>query len=380
MDFSWEDEQKALRDAAVEFASKRLVDGVIDRDRQAAFSHELWQACADFGLQGMLVSKKWGGGGHSLLDMIAVLEGIGFGGKDNGLVFSVGAHASACEGPLSAFGSMEQQQTWLPGLVDGSTVAATAITEPNAGSDVYAIETRAEKDGLDYVLNGSKTFVTNAPIADLFLIYARTGEPGLFGITCFLVPQETHGIEIGPDIQKSGLRTSPMAEVFLSDCRVPETNILGSAGSGGMVFGESIELERLLVLAPAIGAMERLLERCVDHARTRRVGGVPIGKNQAVSHRIAEMELRLESSRLMLYRAAWKKMNRRQALRDSALAKLALSEAYVYCSQSAVQIFGGYGYTVEYELERELRDATASTLYVGTSEIQRTIIAKTRGL
>jgi alkylation response protein AidB-like acyl-CoA dehydrogenase len=380
VDFGWNDEQIALRRGAVEFASRQLVEGVTDRDREGLFSRELWDACADFGLQGLLIPAEWNGGGQDLLSAVAVLEGVGYGARDNGLVFSVAAHAASCEGPIAAFGSEAQKQAWLPQLADGTAIGATGVTEPDSGSNALALVTTAAESRGDWVLDGSKTFVTNAPVADLFVIYARTGGSGFAGITCFLVPRDSEGLTVGPQMEKMGLRTSPMAQVFLEGCRVPASAVLGGVGSGSMVFNQTMDLERLLVMAPAIGVMERLLERCVAHARQRTAGSVPLAKHQSIAHRIADMELELEAARLLLYRAAWKKTRRRTATRESALAKLAISEAYVSSCRSAVQIFGGYGYMVEYELERELRDALATTLYVGTSEIQRNLIAGLRGL
>ena len=299
---------------------------------------------------------------------------------DNGLVFSVAAHAASCEGPLIEFGNDEQKKQWLPRLADGSVIGATGVTEPDSGSNALGLETTAIEDADGWVLNGSKTFVTNAPIADLFIIYARTGESGFAGISCFLVPKEAEGLTVGPPIAKMGLRTSPMAQMFLEDCRVPASAVAGGVGSGAMIFNHTMDIERLMVMAPAIGVMERIIERCVTHARQRKAGSVTIGKHQSISHRVADMELDLEAARLLLYRAAWHRMRRGSATRESALAKLALSEAYVECCRSAVQIFGGYGYMVEYEFERELRDALATTVYVGTSEIQRNLIAGLRGL
>jgi alkylation response protein AidB-like acyl-CoA dehydrogenase len=380
VEFGWTDEQKSLRRGAVEFATRRLTDGVAERDRNCEFSRKLWDACAEFGLQGIMAPAAYNGSEHDLMSAVAVLEGVGYGALDNGVVFSVTAHAASCEGPLSAFGSEAQKDEWLPRLADGSVIGATGVTEPDSGSDVLAMETTAvESDGA-WVLDGSKTFVTNAPIADLFIIYARTGGTGFAGISCFLIPRETDGLTVGPAIEKMGLRTSPMSQIFFEECRVPASAMIGAAGSGAMIFNQTMDLERLLVMSPALGVMERILERCVAHARQRRVGSVPIGKHQSISHRIADMELALESSRLLLYRAAWHRMHRGSATRESALAKLAISEAYVAACRSALQIFGGYGYMVEYELERELRDALATTLYVGTSEIQRNLIAGLRGL
>ena len=380
MDFAWTEDQLELRRGAVEFASRRLAEGVIERDREDVFSRELWDACAEFGLQGLLVPKEWNGVGQDLLSAVATLEGIGYGARDNGLVFSVAAHAASCEGPLATFGSEAQKDEWLPRLADGSAIGATGITEPDSGSNALALGTTAVESRGDWVLNGSKTFVTNAPVADLFVVYARTGGSGFAGVTCFLIPRDADGLVVGAPMKKMGLRTSPMAQVFLEDCRVPASAVVGGVGSGAMIFNQTMDIERLLVMAPAVGVMERILERCVAHARQRTVGGVPIAKHQSISHPIADMELELEAARLLLYRAAWHRGRRVTATRESALAKLAVSEAYVASCRSAVQIFGGYGYVVETELERELRDALATTLYVGTSEIQRNLIAGLRGL
>jgi L-prolyl-PCP dehydrogenase len=378
--FEWTEDRLRLRSGAVEFARARLAEGVTARDRDGTFSRDLWNASGEFGLQGLIVPADWNGSGQDLLSAVAVLEGIGYGGHDNGLVFSIAAHVASCAGPLAEFGSPALKDEWLPRLASGAVIGATAITEPNAGSSAFALGTTAVRDAGGWLLDGSKTFVTNGPIADLFVIYARTGGSGFAGLTCFLVPRDTRGLTIGRAIEKMGLRTSPMSPLHLEGCRVPDSSVVGDTGSGGMIFSQTMDVERLLVMAPAVGAMERLLERTVAHARQRALGSVPIGRHQAVSHRIADMELRLESARLLLYRAAWQRMRRGTASRESALAKLAVSEAYVENCRSAVQIFGGYGYTVDYEVERELRDALATTLYVGTSEIQRNLIAGLRGL
>lgn len=380
MEFDWTDDQTRLNRGAVEFASSRLVDAVIERDRAGRFSRELWDACAEFGLQGIMIPEQWQGSGHDLLTAVAVLEGAGYGALDNGLVFSVTAHAASCAGPLCAFGSDAQKDEWLPRLASGTAIGATGITEPNSGSNAFALETTAVEENGDWILNGSKTFVTNAPVADLFIIYARTGGSGLAGLSCFLIPRDTAGLTVGEPIEKMGLRTSPMSQLFLENSRVSGSAVVGQIGSGMMIFNHTMDVERILVMAPAVGVMQRILERCVDHARQRTAGSVPIGSHQSIAHCIADMELQLESARLLLYRAAWHRSAHGIAPRESALAKLATSEAYVAICRSAVQIFGGYGYMVDYELERELRDALATTLYVGTSEIQRNLIAGLRGL
>lgn len=380
MNFDWDEDQAALRAAAAEFGSRVLTEGIVEHDQKGVFSTELWAACADFGLPGLVIPETWSGLGHDLLTAVAILEGVGYGALDNGMVFSVAAHAASVAHPIVDYGTETQQAEWLPRLADGSVIGAAAITEPGSGSNSLALSTVAEREGEDWILRGSKTFVTNAPVADLFLVYARTGKGGLAGLSCFLVPADTAGLSVGKPIKKMGLKTSPMAEVFFDDCRLPGSALLGSVGSGAMVFNLTMDVERLLVMAPAIGVMERLLERCVAHARERNLGQGPIGANQAVSHPIADMEVDLETSRLVLYRAAWHAQSHGTVTRESAIAKLAVSEAYIRCCRTAVQVFGGYGYTVEYGLERELRDAMATSLYVGTSEIQRNLIAGLRGL
>ena len=381
MDFGFTDQQQELFDAAVKFASERLRDGVIERDRDHAFSRELWQACADFGLQGLMTPAELGGGGHGPLEVAAILEGVGYGGRDNGLVFSVGAHLWACTVPLLRFGTDAQKARWLRGMASGELIAANGMTEPDTGSDAYALRTAAVKEQDRYVLDGQKTFVTNAPVADLFIVYARTGgKAGFAGISCFVVEKDTPGLTVSKPLEKMGLRTSPMAEIFFDGCEVPAENLVGREGSGSMVFNMSMEFERLFIMAPPLGATRRLVERCVEHARTRKTGDTPLGKHQSVAHKVVEMDLRHEQARLALFHAAWLKGKRGMAMAESARAKLAVSEAYLRCCRDAVQVHGGYGYMVEYELERELRDATAATLYSGTSEVQRNIVAALKGL
>ena len=379
MDFAWSEQQQQLRDGAVKFGQS-LSEGMVARDRAAQFSRARWQRCAEFGLQGMVVPAAFGGGEHGPLEMAAILEGMGLGCRDNGLIFSIGAHLWACEIPIVLFGTDEQKQRWLPRLCSGEAVGANAMTEPDSGSDAYALRSVARLDGDHYVLNGTKTFVSNAPVADLFVTYARTGGKGFAGITGFVIEAGAAGLTVGPRFDKLGLRTSPMSEVAFDDCRVPADQVLGRVGSGSFVFNASMEWERLMIMASAIGSMEHLQQRCYAYARERKVGDKPICKHQAVSHKLVDMELRLQSARLMLLSAAWSKAHKGQAMAESAMAKLAVSEAYTHNCRDAIQLHGSYGYMVDYELERELRDATASTLYSGTSEVQRNIVAALKGL
>lgn len=282
-----------------------------------------------------------------------------------------------CEVPIYHFGTEEQKQEYLPGLCKGDLIGANAMTEPDTGSDIHSLRTTATKEKDYYILNGSKTFVTNAPVADIFIIYARTSQTkGFTGISCFLVEKGTEGLTVGKHIEKMGLRTSPMAEVFFDNCKVPKENMIGKEGSGSLVLNDSMEWERIFILTSWIGAMERQIETCVRYAKVRKSGNKFIGQYQSLANKIVEMRIRLETSRLLLYKAAGIKNKNEHALMQASMTKLYISEACIRNCRDALQIFGGYGYTVEYEIERELRDALAATLYSGTSEIQKNIIAK----
>jgi alkylation response protein AidB-like acyl-CoA dehydrogenase len=310
------------------------------------------------------------------LSYAAIMEGMGQGCKDNGLIFSINAHVLTCVVPVLQHGSEELKDAYLNKLISGELIGANAMTEADSGSDVYSLRTSAEKKKDYYLLNGSKTFVTNAPIADIFIVYAATGlTKGFFGLSCFLIEKDTNGLSVGNNLEKMGLRTSPMSDLGFKDCKVPVSNMLGQEGAGGILFSSSMEWERGLILANCIGIMDRQLTECLQYANTRKPGSQSIGQQQSIAHKLAEMKVRLETSRLVLYKAAWLKSQRKTASVESSLAKLVVSESYIQNCRDAMQIYGGYGYMAEYELERELRDALASSLYSGTSEIQKNIIS-----
>lgn len=376
MDFSLNEDQISLKEAAIKFARSKLNEDLIELDKKSEFSYGGWKACADFGLLSMLIPKAYGGMELSALDFAVVMEGMGYGCSDNGLIFSINAHILACEMPLCHFGSEEQKQKYLPKFCTGELIGANAMTEPDTGSDVYALRTTASKEKDYYVLNGSKTFITNGPIADLFIVFAKTSNSrGFFGISCLLLERGMEGFTVGHKFEKMGLRTSPMSDIAFNNCKIPHSNLIGGEGIGGIIFSDSMEWERSLILANCIGAMKRQLEYCIKYVKVRKVGNQPIGKYQSIANKISEMRVRLETSRLMLYEVAWLKSNKKPAAIESAMTKLYVSESYIMNSRDALQIHGGYGYMVEYQLERELRDAQASTVYSGTSEIQKNIIS-----
>jgi alkylation response protein AidB-like acyl-CoA dehydrogenase len=381
VDFDWSSEQLALRDSVIAFARQALQDDLVRRERDAGFPRELWARCAEFGIQGLPFPEEYGGGGADPLTTALAMEALGSACRDGGLLFGINAQMWSVQMPILTFGTAEQRRRYLPALCAGTLIGAHGMSEPDSGSDAFALRTVAERRGGCYVLNGSKTFVTNAPVADLFLAFA-TVEPdkGVLGVTAFLVERDFPGFRVGKTIEKMGLKTSPMAEIVFEECAVPEENRLGREGRGASIFNDSMEWERSCLLATILGAMERQLDGCVRYARERKQFGRPIGEFQSVANRLVDMRVRLESARLVLYRAVWRKQQGRPAGSDAAMAKLYLSEAWVRSCLDAVQVHGGYGYTTEYEVERDLRDAVGSTLYSGTSEIQRAIIARQMGL
>ena len=379
--FQLSEEQLKLQQGAIEFARTELCHDVIRRDHEEEFSRDAWKQCADFGVLWMPVSPEYGGMGLGILDVIAVMEGLGYGAADQGLLFSINAHLWTNTLPISIYGTEEQRRQYLPRLSNGDWIGANAASEPNAGSDIFSMRTRAERKEDRYILNGTKTFVTNAPVADLFVAYA-TIDPALgpMGVTAFIVERNTPGLSVSKKMEKMGLRTSPMGEVIFDDCVIPASNRLGREGRGVMVFESSMEWERGCILANALGVMRRQLERSILHAQSRKQFGRAIGKFQSVANRIVDMKVRLDTCRPLVYRIGWLKERGQDATLEAALAKLHVSESFVANCQDALQIFGGYGYMVEQQIERELRDAMGSTLYSGTSEIQRNIIAKSLGL
>jgi len=377
VNFDLTPEQQTLQSAAIEFARKELNNNMIERDAQQVFSRDGWEKCAAFGVQGMPIPKEYGGRGADPITTIAMMEGLGYGGSDQGLLFSINAHMWTNSIPLLTYGTTEQKKKYLPGLCDGSLIGANGASEPNAGSDIFSMQTRVRKDGSDYILNGGKIFVTNAPVADLFTMYA-TLDPqiGAAGICAFIVEKGTRGLSVGKKKDKMGLRTALMAELLLEDCRVPGTALLGREGRGVEVFSCSMAWERACILATCLGTMRRQLERCVEHARRRKQFGQAIGKFQSVANRIVDMKLRYETARLLIYKVGWLMQSEQSADMDAAMAKLYVSESFVKSCMDAIQIHGARGFLTEFELEREMRDSVGSTLYSGTSEIQRNIIAR----
>jgi alkylation response protein AidB-like acyl-CoA dehydrogenase len=381
LDFSLSAEQEELKEAAVAFARRELDQGLAEREEAGTFSPEAWRACAKFGIQGLPVPVELGGQGADILTTVLVMEALGYGCHDNGLIFSLNAQMWSLELPLVKFGSPAQRQAYLPGLISGDLIGVHAMTEPDSGSDAYAMRTRFERRGDGYVLNGTKLYITNAPVSDVVLVFAvDPGKPKVAAISAFLVEKGTPGFSVTRGLDKMGLRTSPMGEVVLDDCYVPASSRVGREGAGMAIFNSAMTWERSCILASALGVMQRQMEACTAYARERKQFGQAIGKFQAVAGKIADMYLRLEAARLLVYQAAWLGQQGKPALAEAAAAKLFTSEAWVATSLDAIQVHGAYGYMKESGVERDLRDAVASTIYSGTSEIQRVILARMLGL
>lgn len=373
MNFAWGPDERELYERARAFAETLEVS--------AEFSRELWSRCGDFGLLGLCVPKGLGGTGLGAEMTARVLEAFGRGCRDAGLLFSASAHLFACAMPIVEHADASLAQAYVPALASGKSVGANAITEADSGSDVFAMKTTAARSGDDYVLDGTKSYVTNGPVADVFLVYAVTHpNRGFFGLTAFVIDGDTPGLVRGQPFQKVGLHGAPTGALYLNHCRVPTSRRLGDEGQGAPIFLASMAWERTCLFATYIGAMERDLETAVSFARERRQFGKPIGKNQAISHRIANMKVRLEAARLLLYRACWSRDQGVRSEMDTSLAKLAISEAAIQSGLDLVQIHGSLGITRETGLADSVLNALASTIFSGTSEIQRDLIARELGL
>ena len=381
MDFAFTREQVLLKKEVIRFAQNELNAAVAERDQKGQFDRSLWKKCAEFGLLGIAVPEAYGGCRSDTISALVAMEGLGYGCRDNGLTFGINAHVWTAQLPIFLFGSEEQKRRYLPDMCQGNKFGADAFTEPEAGSDVFSLKTMAEKIEGGYLLNGTKRFITFAPIADVIIVFAITDpSSGKWGISVFLVDRDTPGLTLSSVWEKMGLRTIPMSDVIMNDCFVPEENRLGSEGAGVAISQSSLEWERCFILASQLGAMERQLKDAVTYARGRKQFNQPIGKFQSVSNRIADMKLRLETARLLLYKVAWLKEQNRSAMLEAALLKLHLSESFLDSSLDAIRIHGGYGYMAEYGVERDLRDAIGGILYGGTSDIQRNIIAGLMGV
>lgn len=379
MDFQWTQEQNEIYSSIVH--RTRDTVNITPVSLSDLWTRAQWSHCGAMGLLGLSVPEILGGKGYQALTTARSIEAFGYACEDMGLVFSVAAHLFACTMPIAHYGGQILQAKVFPGLCSGELIGANAITEQEAGSDIFALKTLAQRQGDAYILTGSKSYVSNGPVADVFVVYAATNTShGYFGLSAFVLEKGMPGLVVGEPFQKMGLTSTPVCQISFEECRVPVTHRLGEEGQGAPIFQYSMQWERSCLFAAYIGQMERQLEQSLAYAQKRRQFGKPLGRHQAMAHRLVDMKLRLESARLLLYRACWLMDQGKDTQLEISLAKLAVSEAAIQGGLDAVHIHGAQGFTRGYGVEQMLRDAIPSTIFSGTSEMQRDIIAGALGL
>jgi len=376
MDFELDQELTLVRDMARDFAERELAPRAARHDRQEHLDPEIYAKLGELGLWGLTIPEAYGGSGLGNLPLALVLIELNRGCASTGVTVSV--HNSLVGAPLKRFGSKEQQEAWLPRLATGELLGAYCLTEPNAGSDAAALRTTAVEQGGDYVLDGTKLFVTNGNEAGLFIVYARTDPSAskASGISAFLVPRDSKGLRVGKKEKKTGIRGSSTTEILLEGVRVPAANLLGPKNRGFQVAMDTLDGGRIGIAAQAVGIGQACLEASTRYAKDRQQFGRAIGDFQAIQWKLADMSTQLEASRLLTLRAAWLRDRNEPCGQQAAQAKLFASKTANFCADEAVQIHGGAGYTDEFPVERYFRDARITEIYEGATDIQRIVIAR----
>lgn len=376
----WTEGQKDLKNAIRAWSGKLNEESVDYGDRESL--RKKWEIVKQIGVLGLPIKSEHGGLGQDILTTMYALETLGNISDDEGLNFIISSHIVSTTIPIQKFGNESQCDKYLPELCAGNLIGAHAITETESGSDAFDMNTNAVKNEKGYLLNGSKTFITNGPIADVFVIYARTSKDAgaLGGFSAFIVDKSTPGFKVGQPIKKMGLNTSTLCDLYFDDCQLSTDNLLGKEGQGFSIFTYVMKWEILCSFIINVGEMERLLKKCITYSKSRTQFGKSISKHQAISHKIADMKISLETSRMMMYKAGYEFQRGKNSTVDLSIAKIVTSENFVKSSLDAIQIFGGYGYMQESGVEKYLRNSVASKIYSGTSEIQRNTIASMLGL
>ena len=375
MDFALSEEQQALYKSIATFARDVVEPEASARDREGRFDRDVWTACGEVGLTGMCIGEEWGGMGAGAVDTGLALEALSYGGMDAGLGLSMGAHLVIGSKPIELLGTTEQKERYLPKLASGEWIGAWGITEPDHGSDTSGITSKAVHDGDGWVLNGTKTFITNGPVCDVFTVVVKTPDEG--GMTGFVMPRDTPGLRVGTILDKMGNRSSPTSEMVMEDVRLPDSARLGDVGNAQWAIGfECFSWERTVMLGSAIGGMQRGLDDTIAYAKEREAFGKPIAHFQTIAHKLADMKINLESARLMLRYGAWKKDQGMEHQIEASMAKAYIGQCALANADSAIQIHGGWGYIKDFPVERSWRDAKLSTIGGGTTEIQKVIISR----
>lgn len=375
MDFRLTEEQLEIQRMVRKFARNEIAPIAAEIDQESRFPAETFQKMGDLGLLGLLIPEEYGGAGQDVLTFCVAMEEIACACASTSLSYL--AHSVLCAHNLSCNGSETQKRQYLPDLASGKKLGAIAMTEPGAGSDVLSIETFAQRADGEFLMNGSKTFITNAPVADTFLVYARTDkEAGPTGISQFIVERGFPGFSVGQPLKKMGMHGSPTAEIFFDNCRVPAENIVRGENEALSILLGGLDVERTVGASMAVGTGRAALDRALAYAKERKQFGKPIATFEMIMEKLANMSTEIEAARLLTYKAASLCDQGVPCSAEASHTKLFGSEMAVRAASNAVQILGGYGYMQEYEVERILRDVTMGTIGGGTSEIQRLIIAR----
>jgi len=378
MEFGFTEEQLMFKDSIYKFAKKEIVPLVEEADLKSEFSMEVWRKLGGMGLLGLPFPEELGGSGASVVTCCLSTEALGHAGVDQGHLLALGAHTYLCTDTIFKHGTPDQLKKYVPKLASGEWIGCMGLTEPGSGSDAASISTSAVKKGDKWILNGTKTFITNAPVCDVCVIYATIDKKLKHnGITAFIVEKDFPGFSTGTPFHKMGVRASATSEVILDNCEVPEENLLGEAGKGFEYTVETLSWDRSALLAPFVGGMQFAIEACAKYSQEREQFGKPINTFQAIQHKLADMKIIQEAAKMAVYRVAHDKDSGKPLNHmNTSVAKAIVGDWGMKAASEAVQIFGGYGYVHEYPIERFLRDAKLGQIGGGTSEMQRFIISR----
>ncbi len=375
MNFQLSEEHDMIRKMVRDFARNEVAPTAAERDEQERFDRGLFTKMAELGLTGIPWPEEYGGIGSDYLAYCIAVEELSKVCASTGVMLS--AHTSLASWPIYKFGSETQKQKYLRPLAEGKMLGAYGLTEPGSGSDAGGMRTTAKLDGSDYVLNGSKIFITNGGEADVYVVFALTDpENKQKGTTAFIVEKDFPGFSVGKKEKKMGIRSSPTTEIIFEECKVPVENRLGAEGEGFKIAMMTLDGGRNGIAAQAVGIAQGALDAAIDYARERRQFGKPIAAQQGIGFKLADMATSIEAARLLTYQAAWRESNGLPYGKESAMSKLFAGDTAMKVTTEAVQIFGGYGYTKEYPVERFMRDAKITQIYEGTQEIQRLVISR----
>lgn len=378
MNFQLTEEQNLIRETVRNFAEKEVAPSAAERDENERFDRELmFDKVAELGLAGIVFPEEYGGAGADYICYAIAVEELSRVCASTGVTLS--AHLSLGANPVWLFGTEEQKQTFLTPMAEGTKLGAFGLTETGAGSDAGGTKTFAVRDGDEWILNGSKIFITNGGDAETYIIFARTDKDAQkhHGISAFIIEKETPGFLFGKKEKKMGIRSSPTCELVFENCRIPADRLLGKEGEGFKVAMKTLDGGRIGIAAQALGIAQGAYEEALKYARERKQFDQPIANFQAVQFLLADMALRIEASRLLVYQSAWRASAGLSYGKESAMAKLSASETAMWVTTKAVQVHGGYGYTREFPVERMMRDAKITEIYEGTSEVQRVVIGST---